>query len=909
MTFRFKTTVALFLAPVLFVGSQCLVNNCSWGQSNSNEVYDPARFEKVTVAPNLIQPMEMAIAPDGQIFLIELGGLLKRIDPEKQTSEVIGKISVTTEQENGLIGIALDPNFEKNSWIYLQYSPPDFVGQHVSRFTIRDGKLDMSSESLVLKYEEQRFECCHHAGSMEFGPDGNLYIGTGDNTNPFGDSQGFAPIDEREKKGAFNAQRTAANTRSHNGKVLRIKPLPEGGYAIPDGNLFPKDGSIGLPEIYVMGCRNPWRLNLDQKTGYLYWGDVGPDAGGDGPRGPKGYDEVNQAKKAGNFGWPLFIANNRPYPRVDFTTGEVGPLNDASKPINSSVFNTGAKELPPAQPAWIYYPGGPSEEFPELGSGGRTACAGPTYYFDDKLKSSTKFPNYFDRTIFIFEWSRNWIKAVHLNPDSSIGKIEAFLPDMKFIRPIDLQFDRKGSLYVIEYGETWGVNADAKLVRLDYVRGNRTPQARAVASATAGKEPLTVSFSSEGSTDKDNDRLSYQWRIARSDVPIQEARVFSLAPNSTYEFTEAGVFNVQLQVTDAANASDYATLAVVVGNAIPNVSFIKPVDGDFFEFGKEIEYKLLVRDVEDGVSDPTIADEEDIEFLDSAAPDRTVVGVKISNSTQSDVANTENDPPGLKLMRGSDCLNCHAMDRPLVGPMFIDIANKYRDQPNAIDASIDRVAKGSQGVWGKVPMLPHSQHTREQIREMVSWVYQAKPVAGTQSIRGMVGASGVVVDKTEGVKRVQMQASYTDRGRDMIPALTGSASITLRSRTVEAEAADEFQRMQVLGSHRAGDGKFLGSIEHDAFMKIANVPLDQVSSIAVRVTSAGAGGDIEIHAGAIDGPVLGTIHVDVNGDWDGWYERSVPIRGDKKRTDVYFRFVNEKNRGGLMNIDSVRFDR
>ena len=499
---RLASLLSLSFATFL-AGAPCVTQ----AQENT---YDPNRFEKTLVVGGLTQPMEMAIAPDGTIYLIELAGKIKAIDPNTGESKTIGSLKVTTEQENGLIGIALDPKFAQNHWMYLQYSPPDFSGQHISRFAIApDGTLDLESEKILMKYQEQRKECCHHAGSMEFGPDGCLYIGTGDNTNPFGDSQGFAPIDEREEKSAFNALRTSANTKSYNGKILRIRPSDDGTYSIPDGNLFPKDGSVGHPEIYVMGCRNPWRLNIDQRTGFLYWGDVGPDAGGDGPRGPRGYDEFNQARKAGFFGWPLFIGNNRPYLQVDFSSGSIGNTFDPSKPINDSKFNTGAKELPPAQPAWIYYPGGDSKEFPALGSGGRTACAGPTYYYDGDSKSQTKFPAGMDKTVFIYEWSRNWIVAVKLDQDSNIAKMERFMPNEKFIRPIDLQFDKNGSLLVIEYGETWGVNPDAKLVRVDYQAGNRTPQARIAEGQFAGKEPLKLAFSAEASSDKDKDPLSF----------------------------------------------------------------------------------------------------------------------------------------------------------------------------------------------------------------------------------------------------------------------------------------------------------------------------------------------------------------------------------------------------------------
>ena len=247
---------------------------------------DQSRFEATVLATGLIQPMELAVAPDGTIYFIELNGKLKSLHPVTHQVSLVGELTITTEQENGLLGLALDPNFADTQWIYLQYSPPTFSGQHISRFTLRDGKLDMESEKLLLKFEEQRKECCHHAGSLHFGPRGELFIATGDNTHPHGDSQGYAPIDERPDRSPWDAQKSSANTNSYNGKILRIRPTPEGGYEIPDGNLFPEDGSKGRPEIYAMGCRNPWRMTVDSESGFVYWGEVGPDANGENERGP-----------------------------------------------------------------------------------------------------------------------------------------------------------------------------------------------------------------------------------------------------------------------------------------------------------------------------------------------------------------------------------------------------------------------------------------------------------------------------------------------------------------------------------------------------------------------------------------------------------------------------------------------
>jgi cytochrome c len=891
---------------VALLPSLWCIHRCS-GDQPAGQGYDPSRFEKSILATGLIQPMEMAIAPNGTIFLIELGGMIKAIDSKTAKVQVIGKITVTTEQENGLIGIALDPNFQSNRWMYLQYSPPDFPGQHISRFNLReDGLVDMDSEVLILKFEEQRKECCHHAGSMEFGPDGCLYIGTGDNTNPFGDSQGFAPIDERDERSAFNALRTSANTMSYNGKVLRIRPLPEGGYAIPDGNLFPKDGSVGLPEIYVMGCRNPWRLNLDQRTGYLYWGDVGPDAGGDNDRGPRGYDEVNQARSAGNFGWPLFIGNNRPYLRVDFATGSIGDSFDPSKPENFSRFNTGAKSLPPAVGAWIYYPGGKSTEFPVLGSGGRTACAGPVYHFDPDNPSTVKFPSDFDRTIFIYEWSRSWIVAVHLDENSQIERMEQFMPNESFVRPIDLQFDAQGSLLVIEYGETWGINPDARLVRVDYPSGNRTPKARIAECNRFGKEPLNVKLSAAESYDKDSDPLQFAWTVTDA-ADASNTRQIGQGAEIEWTFPSPGIYNVQVTAADPHGALDTATVPVIVGNSMPEIQFVSPRDGDFYDPQNGISYQVVVTDSEDGSSSEDVVSSTDLDLLDPSAPDRVLVEAKFLASANAS-ANEEAMPPGLKRMRGSDCFNCHALDRAIVGPSFLDVANKYRDQPGAMERSIERVLKGSTGVWGKVAMLPHGHHTREQIASMVEWVYAAQPDPSRQSSKGLTSRFGLT-DRPEFVSSiVKLTANYTDLGREGIPSLTGTSTIHLLPRTREAENADKIHRMSELGTHNASNGKFLGSIDHGSYLMLKNIPMDQVGSVTFRVTSAGSGGEIVVKAGSLDGPELGRVNVEVNGSWDGWYERRVDLNRTAERCDLYFETVNPGKPNALMNIDWIRLD-
>ncbi len=437
-----------------------------------------------TIEDTLVDPMEIAVAPDGRVFTIERAGVVKIWKPETRQTVVAGRLEVFKELEDGLIGLALDPRFSENGWVYLTHSDPQTrtnasgnkEGDNlVSRFTLRGDTLDLTSRKEMLRVTYQRDQCCHSAGSLAFDAAGNLYAATGDNTHP-GESDGYTPVDERDGRGPWNALKSAANANDLRGKILRVHPEPDGSVTIPKGNLFPPGTPNTRPEIYVMGNRNPWRISVDRRTGYLYWGEVGPDAGGPNEsRGPAGFDEINQARAAGNFGWPVVIGDNRPYRRHDFQTRSNGLAWDPAHPVNESRYNTGPRELPPAQPAFIWYPYGASVRFPAVGSGGRTACAGPVYHFDETLKSPSKLPKEFDHCLFVYEWSRNWILVVHLDAQDNIAKrpdgslhMDRFCPNMTFMRPIDMTIGPDGCLYVLETGTAWVGNKDTQLVRIEH---------------------------------------------------------------------------------------------------------------------------------------------------------------------------------------------------------------------------------------------------------------------------------------------------------------------------------------------------------------------------------------------------------------------------------------------------------
>jgi cytochrome c551/c552 len=241
-----------------------------------------------------------------------------------------------------------------------------------------------------------------------------------------------------------------------------------------------KPGS-GRPEIFVMGCRNPFRIYYDNRRQLLVWGEPGPDAGvPDDKRGPEGYDEINIARTAGFYGWPYCVANNKPYRDFNYATDKPGPWFDPKRPYNDSPNNTGTRHLPPSRPALIWYPFKSSAEFPSVANGTRCAMAGPAYYCD-QYPSETRFPDEYNGKVIIYDWMRHWMLAMNIDSLDQLTGLEPIGGSVRVSRPIDMLIDKNGSLWVLEYGTEWyASNPDACISRIDYRRGsgeniNQTP--------------------------------------------------------------------------------------------------------------------------------------------------------------------------------------------------------------------------------------------------------------------------------------------------------------------------------------------------------------------------------------------------------------------------------------------------
>ncbi|MGY0065310.1 PQQ-dependent sugar dehydrogenase [Streptomyces sp. QTS137] len=770
-----------------------------------------AEFQQVTLAKGVAEtgePMTLTVLPDRSVLHTSRDGTVRLTDGAGNT-KVAGKLDVYSHDEEGLQGVAADPAFASNRFVYLYYAPKlstpngdapsdgpasgftPFDGvNRLSRFVLKtDGILDLTSEKKILDVPASRGICCHVGGDIDFDSAGNLYLSTGDDTNPFA-SEGYTPIDERATRNpAYDAQRSSGNTNDLRGKVLRIKVNADGTYSIPSGNLFPPDTAKTRPEIYAMGFRNPFRMSVDKATGTVYLGDYGPDSGTAKPdRGPEGQVEFNRITKAGNYGWPYCTGKNDAYTDYNFATGTPGTTFDCSAPKNTSPRNSGLTDLPPAQPSWIPYNG---TSVPEFGGGSESPMGGPVYRYDASSTSAVKFPQEFDGDFFAGEFGRRWIKRIEAAGDGTVQSINPF--PWSGTQVMDMAFGPDGALYVLDYG-TGYFNGDENsgLYRIEHVTGGRAPIAQAKANVTSGKAPLTVSFSSAGSSDPDGDDFGHSWAFGDGAT--------STAANPSHTYSADGQYTATLKVTDTTGESATASVQITVGNTAPTVRIDLPADGRIYDFGAAIPFAVTVTDPEDGTVDCS--------------------KVKVS---------------------------------------FI-VGHDSHGHPQT----------SATGCTGTLQTLADGEHD---------------PNA---NIFGVI------------------DAEYTDKGANGQPELTTHDQHITQPTHRQAEHYGDSAGVQVVNHSLAHGGRTIGHIDNGDWISFTPYALDNATKFTARVSSAGAGGTIEVRAGSPAGTVLGTAIVPVTGGWEVFQDVTTDLSDQPTGSTTLF-LVFKGGTGSLFDVDEYSF--
>ena len=227
-------------------------------------------FVNDRVVIGLDEPTNLAFAPDGRMFVTERDGTVWVVQPGADEVDPVPLLqlpSVATDNERGLLGIALDPGFATNGYFYLYFTHGSLLRNRVSRFQVTGGIASTASE-LVIWQNTFAAAVWHQGGDIHFGPDGYLYIAVGDHLS----------------------SQTAQSLTSFNGKILRI--AADG--SVPTDNPFYDGAGPNADAIWVRGLRNPFRFSIDAPTGRMMIGDVGEGT----------TEEVNVGVRGANYGWP-----------------------------------------------------------------------------------------------------------------------------------------------------------------------------------------------------------------------------------------------------------------------------------------------------------------------------------------------------------------------------------------------------------------------------------------------------------------------------------------------------------------------------------------------------------------------------------------------------------------------------
>ncbi len=885
--------------------------NKALNYSKATTQYAPEddRFVKTQLAQgDFFEPTEMTILPNFDILVLQRRGEIMLYKNDTKTVKQAGYLDVYykanvpgVNAEEGMLGLAKDPGFAVNNWIYIYYSPIDSAVNRLSRFTFKKDTIDRASEKVILEVKSQREICCHTGGSIAFGPDQLLYFSAGDNSTPFDEkgekyvNHGYAPLNDAPGHLQYDARRSAGNTNDLRGKIMRIRVNDDGSYNIPDGNLFPKGQEKTRPEIYVMGNRNPYRITVDQKNSNLYWGEVGPDANNDSfaTRGPRGYDEINQARKAGFYGWPYFVGNNYPYHRYNYETGETGASFDPKAPVNDSRNNTGLTNLPPAQPAFIWYPYANSPDFPQVGTGGRNAMAGPVFY-SDMFPKGSGLPEYYNGKLFIYEWIRGWIKVVTMQPNGDFDKMEPFASNVKLNSCIDMELGPDGNLYLLEYGSGWfSKNPDAGLARIDYIGGNRPPEITAIdVDKTSGVLPFTVKATVKAK-DPEKDKITYTWDLGNGST--KETTV----PELDYTYTTSGDFKISVVAKDASGASAKSNVKYIyAGNAAPLVAIdLSSGNKSFYLPGVPVKYNVSVTDPHDTSAIDKANLFISVDYVEGFDKAGTAMG------HQQGQANIE----GKNLILSLDCKSCHKENDKSVGPAYTLVAQKYLNDRNAISHLTEKITKGGSGVWGEVAMPAHPNLSQADARQMITWILSLGNTAGAK--KSLPASGSIMPDATQGAnKALVLSASYTDKGGNNIKALTGSKSVSLNGNKINISGKE---KLNGFTTYKNGGQNVLVFPANQGWFMLDNIDMTAIRSIALAlgwrdVPTAKFG--FEVRLDTPDGKLLGkgSLGNVKKGQQTGNINIPVSAITDGKFHQVYFVYTADgANQAG---VSSVQFN-
>ena len=516
----------------------------------------PAGFEDKAVA-NVGNPTALAFTPDGRMLIATQSGQLRLYQNGTLRStpalDIYGKIC--SNSERGMLGVAVDPNFSSNRYVYIYYTykkhgvcpvqqPASTKNpvNRVSRFIMSGDTISKPSERVLIDNIPTP-NGNHNGGDIHFGKDGYLYVSVGDGGSDYKNDSG---------RGGQNDASRDRNVLL--GKMLRV--TRDGG--IPSTNPYTGADSArcGVPsangrtsrkdcqETFARGLRNPFRtaFDPDARDTRFFINDVGQNA----------WEEIDGGKKGADYGWNLCEGKHDNPDRPGSVNCGSAPY---TPPIHDYSHNTGCSSITGA----AFVPNG-------------------------------VWPARYDRSYLFGDFVCG--KIFSLTPKSGGGYAKTtFVTGLGRGGPVGMTFGPYKGRQALYY--TTYASGSGQVRRIDYAVGNRAPNAVVSASPRYyGKTPLEVKFDGRKSSDPDGNPLTYKWTFGDGAT--------ATGSTATHTYTTDKTYYATLQVQDNKGAGDTAKVRIDAGNTPPAPKIEAPLRTTQFEVGKRIELLGSATDAQDG---------------------------------------------------------------------------------------------------------------------------------------------------------------------------------------------------------------------------------------------------------------------------------------------------------------------
>ncbi len=570
----------------------------------------PPGFHENIVYSELTEPTSVVFSPDERVFVAEKSGIIKVYDRlSDKTPEIFADLTEKTDDfwDRGLLGMALDPKFPAEPYVYVLYTldakpggaAPQWGGTSPSDscptppgataegcvVTGRLAKLTVSGNKVVAETPLITDWCqqypSHSIGDLAFGADGSLYVSGGDgasftfidwgqegnpcNDPPLGIGQELTP--PSAEGGSLRAQdvRTPADPTDLNGSILRVDPKTGEGRL---DNPFAGSLDANACRIVAYGLRNPFRFTVRPGTNEVWIGDVGFGT----------WEEIDRLSNpaaigATNFGWPCYEGDNEGSARQ--------PQFDAT---NLTLCESLYEEGPSAVEAPYYAYKHTEHVVPgETCTTGSSSISGMAFY------ESGGFPAGFDGGLVFADYSRNCIWTMMPGKNGLPDPKDIIALDQGAHAPVDLTIGPQGDVYYVDL-------TGGKIWRISHPAGDQPPTAVAAATPQNGAAPLNVELSAAGSSDPDpGDTLSYSWDLDGDGVFGD-----STAASLSHIYTQPGVHIATVRVTDTSGESDTDSVSIQVDNTPPTATITSPLPSFTWAVGDPIEYSATATDPQQG---------------------------------------------------------------------------------------------------------------------------------------------------------------------------------------------------------------------------------------------------------------------------------------------------------------------